>query len=108
MTTVTLDMTPEEATSLLEIYRKAQTDGADWLAGVTGNVIALERALSPVIAYQIIPSETDPDFGLYTVTRAEDDKYSCDCKSFQYVRSLDDNGYCKHIRRAIENKDWWR
>lgn len=56
--------------------------------------------------------ETAAQVGKYTVSRApinmgDPEDWECTCPSFKYQRGLDDNGYCKHIRKYMEERCTW-
>ena len=108
---ITLNMTKEEAEATLKASKEAEVVAVNWLTQIRANIRTLEASLQLTrvpakVYFQNILSFTYPDT-VYLVTECGG-TYTCECKSFTYARSLDEQHRCKHIRRAIESPYSWR
>jgi hypothetical protein len=108
MFNVTLTMTREELEATLKASKEAEKVAVEWLDQIRANIRTLETAVFPIKSQRIL-SATYPDTS-YRVTRENVGPgyvYTCECNSFRYVRGLDQNGHCKHIRNAIARYGAW-
>ena len=118
---ITIDFNKDDANLLLAQLMTNR----DWLIGeldrVKGNIKEIEDALNPSgIKETMVVSQTDSS-KMYLIrydTRAESYLfgtpdgsgygYSCTCLSFVFGSGVDSFGWCKHIRRVIDEGRFMR
>lgn len=97
---VKVRMTKDTVESALSSLYENEQYHLDELARVRDNIKVLAAVLSPVTKVGHVSSESNPFGAGYDVT-SQNGVFSCTCPSFKFQRGLDDDGYCKHIRKFV-------